>query len=216
MSDSYGLGDSHEQKVLISRRNLELSASKHSTALGVISTGAPPIFHVPCSTRMDLSLSPPRPTLKRLELRLQSALIFHTESRRFPRINCFPHGVSLPEELPQDAARSPTPEGAAVTVTINRYERDPLEQPELALRITVAYATPAASSLQTFMGLPLKASSNVHHVTPIASIKSEYELDPIRDLRPLCSNCHAVAHLRSEPYSIEELQNMLTKERKNG
>jgi predicted HNH restriction endonuclease len=50
---------------------------------------------------------------------------------------------------------------------------------------------------------------HVHHLKPLASIGEEYVIDPIKDLRPVCANCHAVIHLRQPPYSIEEVNVML-------
>ena len=119
--------------------------------------------------------------------------------------------VSLPEELlkklPHGVAHI---EGAAVTVTVNRYERDRTARSKCiahygcvchacGIKLSDVYGTVAANCI------------HVHHVTPIASVKSEYELDPIRDLRPLCPNCHTIAHLRQETYSIEEFHTRLTK-----
>lgn len=37
----------------------------------------------------------------------------------------------------------------------------------------------------------------VHHVEPIASLAPGTILDPPKDLVPLCSNCHSMAHKRS-------------------
>lgn len=123
--------------------------------------------------------------------------------------------VSLPEELPLDAVQATHIEGAAVTVMVNRYERDRMARIKcIAHYGCVCHA--CGIKLSDVYGSAAVGFIHVHHVTPIASIKSEYELDPIRDLRPLCPNCHAVAHLRREPYSIEELQTMLTQERGNG
>jgi predicted HNH restriction endonuclease len=50
---------------------------------------------------------------------------------------------------------------------------------------------------------------HVHHLKPLASIGEEYIIDPIKDLRPICANCHAVIHLRQPPYSLEEIKDML-------
>src|SRR5580765_6817525 len=44
----------------------------------------------------------------------------------------------------------------------------------------------------------------VHHVNPIADIKKEYKIDPVKDLRPVCSNCHKMLHRRKPPISIQE------------
>lgn len=123
--------------------------------------------------------------------------------------------ISLPEELPQGATREKHIEGAAVTVTVNRYERDRTARTRCIAHYGCACHA-CGVKLTDVYGAAAEGLIHVHHVTPISSIKSEYELDPVRDLRPLCPNCHAVAHLRREPYSIEEIQKMLTLMRQNG
>lgn len=47
---------------------------------------------------------------------------------------------------------------------------------------------------------------HVHHLKPVADIGTEYEINPILDLRPVCPNCHVMLHTRKPPYSIEELK----------
>ena len=37
----------------------------------------------------------------------------------------------------------------------------------------------------------------------------QYEVDPIKDLRPVCPNCHAVLHRRIPAYRIEEVRAFL-------
>jgi len=122
--------------------------------------------------------------------------------------------VSLPEELPSDAIQATHTEGAAVTVMVNRYERDRMARSRCIAHYGCACHA-CGIKLSDIYGPAAESFIHVHHVIPIASIKAEYELDPIRDLRPLCPNCHAVAHLRREPYDIQELRAMLTKEREN-
>ena len=50
---------------------------------------------------------------------------------------------------------------------------------------------------------------HVHHLRPLAAQGTEYELDPIEDLRPACPNCHAMLHARPDALSIEELRALL-------
>ena len=38
---------------------------------------------------------------------------------------------------------------------------------------------------------------------------ANYIVDPIKDLAPLCSNCHSMIHRRNPPYTIEELRTLL-------
>ncbi|NLO69847.1 MAG: HNH endonuclease, partial [Porphyromonadaceae bacterium] len=47
---------------------------------------------------------------------------------------------------------------------------------------------------------------HVHHLRQVATIGKEYEVNPVKDLRPVCPNCHAMIHRRSEPYTIEEIK----------
>lgn len=55
----------------------------------------------------------------------------------------------------------------------------------------------------------------VHHLKPLAAMGSAGACDPINDLAPLCANCHAVAHFRNPPYSVEELRSFINKEHKS-
>jgi 5-methylcytosine-specific restriction protein A len=41
--------------------------------------------------------------------------------------------------------------------------------------------------------------------------QGEYEVDPIRDLRPVCPNCHLIIHSKKVPFTVEEVKNMLRK-----
>ena len=50
---------------------------------------------------------------------------------------------------------------------------------------------------------------HVHHLAPLAGAGGEYTVDPIKDLRPVCPNCHAVMHLRVPPLTIEAVKEQL-------
>ena len=54
---------------------------------------------------------------------------------------------------------------------------------------------------------------HVHHLVKLADIRKEYQIDPIRDLRPVCPNCHLVIHLYKHPFSIDEVKAMLSRSR---
>jgi hypothetical protein len=52
----------------------------------------------------------------------------------------------------------------------------------------------------------------VHHLEPVSSIigKAGAKLSTsINDVRPLCANCHRMAHRREPPFSIAELRAMI-------
>lgn len=50
---------------------------------------------------------------------------------------------------------------------------------------------------------------HVHHLTPVSLMNGPKVLNPIKDLVPLCPNCHNVAHTKLPPYTPEELRNFL-------
>jgi 5-methylcytosine-specific restriction enzyme A len=101
-------------------------------------------------------------------------------------------------------------EGAASTVLVNSYERNP----KARAACVAHYGTKCVVCHFNFADLygELGAGySHVHHLVPLASIGVEYELDAIRDLRPVCPNCHSMLHRRRPTLSIEELQQRLQK-----
>lgn len=50
---------------------------------------------------------------------------------------------------------------------------------------------------------------HIHHLKPLSEIGKEYELDPIKDLRPVCANCHAIIHRKKPAYTIDELKSII-------
>jgi 5-methylcytosine-specific restriction protein A len=52
---------------------------------------------------------------------------------------------------------------------------------------------------------------HVHHIIPIGAVGDEYSVDPVKDLVPICPNCHAMIHRVNPPLTIEQLRNILNK-----
>lgn len=67
---------------------------------------------------------------------------------------------------------------------------------------------------QSFYGPIAEGFIHVHHLLPLSEIDAEYEVDPIKDLRPVCPNCHSVIHRRKPLYSMEEVQSFIKQNRK--
>ncbi|WP_442871566.1 hypothetical protein [Aminipila sp.] len=48
----------------------------------------------------------------------------------------------------------------------------------------------------------------MHHLKLLSEIGTEYVVDPIKDLVPICPNCHMALHSKKgNTYSVEELKN---------
>ena len=106
-------------------------------------------------------------------------------------------------------------EGSTKQITVNRYERS-----RKAAECCVDYYGHACSVCsfdfaQTY-GEIGDGFIHVHHLKPLSQVGSGYRVDPIQDLRPVCSNCHAMIHRRDPPYGIEELRKILAGNRVTG
>lgn len=55
----------------------------------------------------------------------------------------------------------------------------------------------------------------VHHIIPLPQRGGDYILDPIKDLRPLCSNCHSMIHRTNPLMTIEKFKELYERNRKN-
>jgi hypothetical protein len=49
----------------------------------------------------------------------------------------------------------------------------------------------------------------VHHLDPLAKNRDEHSVDPIQDLIPVCPNCHAMIHMRTPPFDVAELRQLM-------
>ena len=109
--------------------------------------------------------------------------------------------LALPDELTPGVRYV---EGAPLSAVVNRYERDPAAR----LACLNAHATccvVCGFSFGRAYGVRGEGFIHVHHLEPISTGRQAREVDPVRDLRPVCPNCHAMLH-RSPPTSIEELR----------
>lgn len=114
-------------------------------------------------------------------------------------------GPTYPGELRN---RNLFPEGAVRRVLVNAYERSPA-----ARRRCIEHHGTGCSvcgfDFQVSYGHAAEGFIHVHHLKPLVEIGDDYLVDPINDLRPVCPNCHAVLHMRSPAYSIEEVRRKL-------
>ncbi len=111
----------------------------------------------------------------------------------------------IPEELPHSQR---IVEGAKLKITVNRYERNAAGRK--ACLEHYGYACSVCDiTLKTIYGERAERLIHVHHLIPLSEIGSEYVLDPIKDLRPVCPNCHAFLHTTSPPITIPEAKKIL-------
>ncbi|MBL7976079.1 MAG: HNH endonuclease [Candidatus Kapabacteria bacterium] len=99
-------------------------------------------------------------------------------------------------------------EGAATTVTQTRYERN-IQARRECLKYYGYSCVVCNFNFEKVYGSIGFQFIHVHHLTQVANVKQEYNVNPIEDLRPVCPNCHAMLHKDNPPLSIEELKSRL-------
>lgn len=99
-------------------------------------------------------------------------------------------------------------EGAAMQVTQTQYERNPFARNQ-CLKHFGYKCSVCKFDFSDYYGEIGKNFIHVHHLTQIATVKKTYSVDPIKDLRPVCPNCHAMLHRQTPALTIEELKSRI-------
>ncbi len=104
-------------------------------------------------------------------------------------------------------------EGATLRISINSFECNP-EARAACIRKWKDACSVCRFRFGIHFGKIGEGFIHVHHLRPLAEIRSESEIDPVNDLRPVCPNCHAMLHKSKPPFSIEELKRIRRKARR--
>jgi hypothetical protein len=64
-----------------------------------------------------------------------------------------------------------------------------------------------------FYGPEAEGFIHVHHREQLAKAAGRRKVDPIKDLVPLCPNCHSVVHLRKIAYEVDEVKKMVNRQK---
>ncbi len=108
----------------------------------------------------------------------------------------------FPSEIDDDVT---VLEGAKKRVWVNRYERDRTARTLCIEKYGISCFV-CQFNFEDKYGSFGAGFIHVHHLKPLGEIGEAYKLDPIKDLRPVCPNCHAMLHRRVPAISIEELK----------
>jgi len=112
-----------------------------------------------------------------------------------------------PDEEPSSTASRK--EGAAKTVISTQYERDPQNRLD-AIRIHGHQCVACELDFGQVYGEWGDGYIEVHHLTPLADVDEDHEVNPETDLAPVCANCHRMIHRRrGRTLSIDELKEMI-------
>lgn len=100
-------------------------------------------------------------------------------------------------------------EGALHSVVISKYERN-ADARLACIEHYGAICFVCNFSFEETYGRLGRGFIHVHHLVPLSSISREYLVDPIRDLRPVCPNCHAMLHRKDPPLSTKKIAQLIS------
>lgn len=101
-------------------------------------------------------------------------------------------------------------EGAVREITVNAYERSAKARRE-CIEHFGAVCQVCDFDFEKVYGEIGAGFIHVHHRIMLSEIGESYEVDPKKDLVPVCPNCHSMIHARAQPYTVEELKAILSK-----
>lgn len=141
--------------------------------------------------------------------RLEKAWAKHLDEIGHDRKGKRPTSRTFPDELP---VIDSFVEGAKRQVTVNAYERSDAAR-EACIKHWGTQCSVCGLVFQDMYGEMGEGFIHVHHLRPMAATRKSYMVDPVKDMRPVCPNCHAMLHQKSPPLSIEQLRKLLRKVR---
>lgn len=122
------------------------------------------------------------------------------------------HSPSESEGAEANAAE----EGNRTDILVNKYERDRKNR-ELCIRKYGALCSVCGFDFSVAYGEIGRGYIHVHHLTSLAALKGKArKIDPVRDLRPVCPNCHEMLHRCDPPYTIDQLKEIIANEKAYG
>lgn len=101
-------------------------------------------------------------------------------------------------------------EGRLIHKVSKRFERNRTAREE-CLKVHKHSCKACGLDFEKRYGQIGKGFIHVHHVVPLSQRAGEYNPDPVKDLIPLCPNCHAMIHRLDPPYELIALKELLSK-----
>lgn len=111
--------------------------------------------------------------------------------------------IRLPEEVPEDLW-----EGGKKQVSVNAYERN-IQARTRCLEVHGSKCVICAFDFGSAYGEDFAGFIHVHHRVALAKIGRRYKIDPVKDLVPVCPNCHSILHYGGVHRTIDEVRKLI-------
>ncbi len=87
-------------------------------------------------------------------------------------------------------------EGAIANVKVNRFERNKTARKK-CIELYGTTCLVCGFNFENKYGKYAAGYIEVHHIIPLSNIGKDYRVNPLKDLIPVCPNCHAALHLKN-------------------
>jgi hypothetical protein len=98
-------------------------------------------------------------------------------------------------------------EGNRAVIYVNRFERDPKAR-AACIKVFGTSCAVCKFDFGDAFGEIGKGFIHVHHLKPLSEMGVAHKVNPKKDMRPVCPNCHEMLHRRTPPFSVEELRSI--------
>lgn len=99
-------------------------------------------------------------------------------------------------------------EGTPQQISITKYERNPYARKK-CLEYYGYICVVCGFDFEKKYGSIAKNYIHVHHLKQISILGQLHQVDPIKDLRPVCPNCHSIIHINQIPLTLEEIMEFI-------
>ncbi|MEK7399939.1 MAG: HNH endonuclease [Candidatus Poribacteria bacterium] len=96
-------------------------------------------------------------------------------------------------------------EGAVYSAIVKKYERSRYNR-ALCLKYYGFMCRGCGDKLAEKYGPIGSDVIHVHHIFPVSQMGGAYQLNPIKDLVPLCPNCHNIVHRKTPMLDLDSLK----------
>lgn len=111
--------------------------------------------------------------------------------------------------IPTDnGAQKTYTEGTPNRVSVTKYERNPFAR-KTCLEHYGYTCVVCDFNFEKTYGPIGKDFIHVHHLTQVSAVGQTYAIDPVKDLRPVCPNCHSIIHRQKTPLTIENVKQLI-------
>lgn len=119
-------------------------------------------------------------------------------------------GISPVQDPIVNQAQEETVEGARIQITATTYERKPENRAKCLEKWGTTCQICGFDAAKIY-GSEFSGLIHVHHIQALSEVGQEHEINPEKDLIPVCPNCHMILHAKKDgTYTPDEIRSKLS------